>query len=44
MLIVEEDLETCGENSAKCYTYFMVQVQVQDEENWIPLNAPNLTT
>lgn len=33
-LIVKEELKTCGEDLAKCYTNFMVQVQIQYEVDW----------
>lgn len=39
MFIVEKKSKNYGEEWAKCYTYFMVQVQVQEEEDWIPHGA-----
>lgn len=40
MLIMEEtsknESKNCGEEWTKCYKYFMVQVQVQTEEDWGP--------
>nr|XP_009587281.1 uncharacterized protein LOC104085025 [Nicotiana tomentosiformis] len=33
-LMVEEELKNYGEDLAKCYTHFMVQVQVQEEVDW----------
>ncbi|XP_019251022.1 PREDICTED: uncharacterized protein LOC109229937 [Nicotiana attenuata] len=35
-LMVEEELKNYGEDLAKCYTHFMVQVQVQEEVDWGP--------
>jgi len=44
MLIMEEkpknESKNCGEEWSRCYTYFMVQVQAQMEEDWATQSQP----
>ena len=43
ILIMEEkpknEFKNCEKEWAKCYTYFMIQVQAQEEEDWVPHGA-----
>ena len=39
LLIVEDELKTKGDKLYKFYNYLVAQIEVQEEEDWVPNSA-----